>query len=262
MYEELLVIFLILSGIAAAFIIGRLWNETPRTTNRVVKVKEYDEVNEEIIGDFAQEMKKRMKALRQFSQQMDKKAPGEGGLLKIEKMSGRMDNMLSLLAAFAKLSDTELEEESVLLVDCIYEALEEMEKKGQPRPDVIIDNIQACKGDEKLLTRFFLILFRNTVAPAGPTTIEIGGLEGERGGFGKFFITVKPVPQGIDPANPFTLYNNSGIKPAGLGRGLAFCKKIAALHGGNLWCQEGHDQSMTFWVSLPVPADTPKTLKR
>lgn len=249
MFEGFAIFLLVIAGLGVAFFLGRIWNEKPR----VKTVRTQKEATEDSIEEFVIELKKRAKVLRQFSTKIEKKGSSADNLLKIEKMSARMDGMLNLLVAYAKLSDVHVEHTILTLEEAASRALHEMRAKGEHLPHVHFSSLQPCVGDLGLLKQFFLVLFRNTASNIHSTRIEVGSLTGQREGLAKFFIVIKSPSEGVDPSNPFLLYNNRRLTSAGTGRGLAFCKKIAALQGGNLWCQAGHDGSITFWFSAPVP---------
>lgn len=253
MFEILLFLLLAVTGLTVAFLCGRIWNEKPRQ-KRVTRVPQEKLSHEAMFGEFANELKKRTRAMRHYSHEIDKKNPDAEKLIKLEKISTRMDGMLNLFVAYAKLSDVELEEAPVSLREAAERALSEMRAKGETLPKVTFTSMQTCMGDSQLLKQFFIILFRNATAADGRTIIELGGLNGERKGLSKFYLTIKNAAGGLDTSNPFILYNNHRTTASGAGRGLAFCKKIVTLQGGNLWCQAGHDNSITFWYSLPVAA--------
>jgi signal transduction histidine kinase len=46
-------------------------------------------------------------------------------------------------------------------------------------------------------------------------------------------------------------------KPGGLGLGLAFCRRIAEIHGGKLWAENHPDGGAVF--SLLLPANPPQS---
>jgi light-regulated signal transduction histidine kinase (bacteriophytochrome) len=251
MFEGFAIFLLVISGLGVSFFLGRIWNEVPRET---VKAKAVKQPPEALVGEFVVELKKRAKALKQYSSQIDKKSPSGVQLAKLEKMSSRVDGMLNLLVAYAKLNEVQIEQTELTLQEAASRAVHEMRNKGEQVPVLTFTSLQSCVGDHTLLKQFFLILFRNTTSEKGNTRIEIGGLDGQRGGLAKFYVSVKFPAEGVDPSNPFLLYNNRRLTSSGSGRGLAFCKKIVGLQGGNLWCQGGHDGSITFWFNIPVAA--------
>lgn len=254
MFEGFAIFLLVIAGLGVSFFLGRIWNETPRVA---VKVKETKDPPEALVAEFVVELKKRAKALKHYSSKIDKKSPKGVQLERLEKMSSRMDGMLNLLVSYAKLGELVTEQTQLTLEEAASRALYEMRNKGETTPFLTFASMQSCLGDHTLLKQFFLVLFRNTTSERGNTRIEIGGLDGHRGGLAKFYVNVKSPAEGIDPSNPFLLYNNRRLTSAGSGRGLAFCKKIVTLQGGNLWCQGGHDGSITFWFNVPVPASHP-----
>jgi light-regulated signal transduction histidine kinase (bacteriophytochrome) len=253
MFEGFAIFLLVISGLGVAFLLGRIWNEAPKVAQ---KIKTPKEAPEALVEEFVVELKRRSKALSQYSSKIDKQSPKGAQLAKMEKMSSRMDGMLNLLVAYAKLGETQIEHTQLTLEEAASRALYEMKSKGENTPHLSFASPQPCIGDHLLLKQFFLVLFRNVTSSRGNTRIDVGGLGGQRGGLGKFFVTVKSPAEGVDPSNPFLVYNNRHQTSAGSGRGLAFCKKMITLQGGNLWCQGGHDGSITFWFNVPVPALT------
>lgn len=251
MAEEIAIISLILLSLILAFFVGRFWNETPRK-KRIIRMREPKDSPERLIQDFVQHMRKPSRAIRHVAHQLELEPLNEKLLGNLGKIGKRMDSMMQLLVAYAELGEHELIEDHCDLGVIAHEVIKDLAAKKELAPRVQTSGKLDFYGDSSLIYQLFLIVFRNLVADSGDTVVEIGGLEGERGGFSKFFLRVHHSSEAIDRSNPFILYNNRRLSRGGNGRGLAFVKKIINLHSGNIWLQQSHDGSLLFWYTLPV----------
>ena len=123
------------------------------------------------------------------------------------------------------------------------------------------------KADPDALQRLFghLLLNAALYSPANSPievtlTLEPATHEGRPG---RAFISVRDEGSGIaadELSTIFELFYRGGAgyeaETCGLGLGLALCKEIAHLHGGDIWVTSQRPGGSTFYVRLPVAIDS------
>jgi two-component system, sensor histidine kinase and response regulator len=129
------------------------------------------------------------------------------------------------------------------------------------RLDVIGDPVEAVIGDRDLLSRVLLNLVTNALkfSPAGGTiTIELESKLPAPGGLDGSVVSIRDEGPGIaaeDRARLFerftTLALPNGRRPVGSGLGLAFCRKVIDLMGGEIWVESEPGNGSTFAFVLP-----------
>jgi signal transduction histidine kinase len=121
-------------------------------------------------------------------------------------------------------------------------------------------------ADRDLLERVVLNLVTNALkfSPAGGTvTIEIGADRAAPGGSPGTVVAVRDEGPGIPPEDQPHLFERftplalpTGQRPVGSGLGLAFCKKVVTLMGGEIWVESAPGQGSTFAFVLPTAGGT------
>jgi signal transduction histidine kinase len=117
-------------------------------------------------------------------------------------------------------------------------------------------------ADRDLLERVLLNLVTNALkfSPAGGTvTIELGAALTPPSGLPGLVVAVRDEGPGIAPADQPHLFERftplalpSGKRPVGSGLGLAFCQKVVALMGGEIWVDSGPERGSTFAFVVPI----------
>jgi C4-dicarboxylate-specific signal transduction histidine kinase len=93
-----------------------------------------------------------------------------------------------------------------------------------------LDAVDSATGDDRLVTV--------RVSAAQPHTVQVAVSDRGEG------IGARPLDAVFKPF--FT------SKPQGLGLGLAICRNIVTLHGGELWAENNAERGATFHVALPL----------
>lgn len=121
-------------------------------------------------------------------------------------------------------------------------------------------------ADRDLLERVLLNLVTNALkfSPAGGTvTIELGADLPSPAGVPGLVVAVRDEGPGIAPEDQAHLFERftplalpSGKRPVGSGLGLAFCQKVVALMGGEIWVDSAPGRGSTFAFVLPIAGGT------
>ena len=129
---------------------------------------------------------------------------------------------------------------------------------------VVGDPVDRGIGDRDLLSRVLLNLVSNAVkfSPAGGTiTIDLESELTAPGGIEGTVIAIRDEGPGIsihDRAHLFERFTPlalpSGRRPVGSGLGLAFCRKVIDLMGGEIWVESEPGRGSTFAFVLPRAA--------
>ena len=132
---------------------------------------------------------------------------------------------------------------------------------------VVLGDPDEVIGDVDLLSRVLLNLVSNAVkfSPPGRTiTIDLQSSLSAPGGVDGTVVSVRDEGPGIaveDRARLFERFTPlalpSGRRPVGSGLGLAFCRKVVDLMGGEIWVESEPARGSTFEFVLPraaVPA--------
>lgn len=121
---------------------------------------------------------------------------------------------------------------------------------------VSICDLPVVKADKAQMGQLFGHLFENALKFRSAAIPEIDITLKEENGF--WVIAIKDNGIGIDQVFfekifiVFRQLQKDETKYGGTGIGLAICKKIAALHGGEIWLESAEGKGSTFYFSLPV----------
>ena len=126
------------------------------------------------------------------------------------------------------------------------------------------DPVEAVLGDLDLLSRALLNLVSNAVKfspPGGTITIDLESGISSPGGVDGVVVSVRDEGPGIsvdDRAHLFERFTPlalpGGRRPVGSGLGLAFCRKVIDLMGGEIWVESEPEKGSTFAFVLPRAA--------
>lgn len=167
----------------------------------------------------------------------------------------RMDALIGGLLSYAMVSTTD---RSPTLVDCeavLRAALLDLEASVcETRGVVVCTSLPTVSGDETSLLQLFQNLIGNALKYRGaePPRIEISA---ENCGTCWRF-RVQDNGLGIDAKyheEIFGLFTRlHGRQFAGIGLGLAYCKKIVEKHHGRIWVESAVGKGSTFYFTLPT----------
>jgi signal transduction histidine kinase len=116
-------------------------------------------------------------------------------------------------------------------------------------------NLPTVTGDADLLTRLFQNLLANAVKYRGDTPPLVRVRARPAGQFWE--ISVEDNGIGIDPQyrdrvfEIFRRLHKDESRYAGMGLGLALCKRIVESHGGEIWLDTEHSRGACFRFTLP-----------
>ena len=118
------------------------------------------------------------------------------------------------------------------------------------------DHLPVVKANKKQMAQLFQHLLENALKFRSKAVPEINITLKKGKGFWVIGVTDNGI--GIDPAFAekifiiFRRLHNDDAGYAGTGIGLALCKKITELHGGEIWVEPAGENGSSFYFSLPV----------
>ena len=121
--------------------------------------------------------------------------------------------------------------------------------------------VDGAMGDRDVLSRVLLNLVSNAVKfspPGGTITIDLESGLTAPGGTAGSVVSVRDEGPGIALADRARLFERftplalpNGNRPVGSGLGLAFCRKVMDLIGGEIWVESEPGRGSTFTFVLP-----------
>jgi signal transduction histidine kinase len=174
-------------------------------------------------------------------------------------LSGRIDELLDL--AKGEIGMLKLKREYIDVLQLLQEVVEEVSAVPRSRgqkliweppaslPQVWADQVRVRQIVMNLLNNAFKFTPRQ-----GQITIRANGEEGN------VVIEVSDTGPGIKEEdqgrlfNPYHRLEGDREQLSGLGLGLALCKTLAELHGGQIWLKSSPGKGSTFGFSLPLGA--------
>lgn len=167
----------------------------------------------------------------------------------------RMNDLLSDLTEFVTI-DKNQEEKTLIdlqrVVDLTKANLNRLIQEKNAK--IYTSNLPTVKGFKVYLNQIFQNLINNALkfCTERPPEIHINGRE--EGNF--YFIEVKDNGIGISPEYQnkiFQLFNRLNKQEfEGTGMGLAICKKIAIMHGGDIWVESNGKTGSSFFFSIKI----------
>jgi PAS domain S-box-containing protein len=170
----------------------------------------------------------------------------------------RMRTMIDDLLRYSLVGRGENDMETVDLGEIVSKALHDLSLLiKEADAEIEVDDLPVIQGAPSLLVRLFQNLIGNALKFRGERrpVIHIGAEQDD----GSWRLFVRDIGIGIESQHlerifqvfqrlhPRDVYEGSGI-------GLAVCRKIVELHGGQLWVESVKDEGSTFWFTFPLDA--------
>jgi PAS domain S-box-containing protein len=124
---------------------------------------------------------------------------------------------------------------------------------------ITVGPLPEVHGDGTLLSRLFQNLVSNAIKFRSERPLEVAITAEPHGAYWQFQVRDNGI--GIDPRfaeRIFVVFRRLHDQDAypGTGIGLAVCKKIVELHGGELWVESAEGDGATFFFTLPAERST------
>jgi light-regulated signal transduction histidine kinase (bacteriophytochrome) len=167
----------------------------------------------------------------------------------------RMQSLIQDLLSYSRLGRRPRPFEAVDMTEVVDSVLQviglTIEETGA---EVRRGDLPTVRGDLTQLTQLFQNLIGNALKYRGGRTpvVEIGAQRLSHA----WSFSVADNGIGIDPAYGDRIFNmfqrlHGRDEYSGTGIGLAICKRVVDLHGGNIWVEPGTDGGSTFRFTLP-----------
>jgi signal transduction histidine kinase len=147
------------------------------------------------------------------------------------------------------------------VVEDVVDRLDGQARHRDVRVVVVGDPVTGVLGDRDLLSRVLLNLVSNAVKfspPGGTITIDLESGLAAPGGREGTVVSVRDEGPGIAAADLARIFERftplalpGGNRPVGSGLGLAFCRKVIDLMGGEIWVESEPGRGSTFAFVLP-----------
>ncbi len=214
-----------------------------------------------------QEPLRKIKLFGEFVQQELSGAltePGRDYLLRMTRAADRMQELVSALLSYSRVSSKTVPFERIDLKMIAEKVVKDLESAlGEAQALVEIGDLPEIDADPVQISQLFQNLLTNAVRYSikdRTPTVKISGRRvgtGERGKKAIFEMRVEDKGIGFDMRYlekiflPFErLHGRSEYE--GTGMGLAICRKIAERHGGGITAQSRPGEGATFIVTLPM----------
>ncbi len=166
-------------------------------------------------------------------------AEGEDILVRIERGSLRMREILNSLHNYAKFGEISIEGKTASLEMVVNGALEDLGREiGSAEIDIDVDEVLWVCGDRDLLVQVLQNLISNAIKFRGESDPEIS-ISARDLGTGVVELSVSDDGIGISPEHAHQVFDmfvrlHSEDEYEGTGIGLSVCKKIVMDHGGDI----------------------------
>ncbi len=176
----------------------------------------------------------------------------------IASSAARMDQLISDILDFSRMSRHEIAAEPVDMTELAREVYGEVRAAAPPERNIVL-NLNAlppARCDRALLRQVWVNLFSNAVkytAAQAEAVIEVGGAEADS----ETTYWVKDNGAGFDMQYADKLFGvfqrlHAGGEFEGTGIGLAIVRRIVARHGGRVWAESEPGKGAAFFFSLPA----------
>ena len=200
------------------------------------------------IGGFVRRLEKKYKG------QLDEKA--DNHLFYIAQATDRMSDVIKGLLDYSRLG----REKQMSSIDCNQLVKDIRDDLGtsinESKASLHISQLPRIRGYESEVRLLFQNLINNAIKFRKEDTAPVISISAEKKA-DHWEFTVKDNGIGIDPKyndKIFLIFQrlHSRSEYEGTGIGLAHCRKIMDLHGGNIWVQSKPDKGSTFYFTIPI----------
>lgn len=175
----------------------------------------------------------------------------------MQKSSERMRQLIDRLLEYARLTKSEEPFQPVELNEVMSHVLQNLhESITKTQAKILFPPLPTVNGDAHLLTQLFQNLIANSIKfhGASPPHVQIEFKLQDH----FLLFSLKDTGVGFNPQdkeNIFTLYKKlqESSNTPGAGIGLATCRKVIELHGGQIWAESQPGEGSTFYFTLPQP---------
>lgn len=170
-----------------------------------------------------------------------------------------MQKLLQDLLQFSRVGGGEPRLQVLSLQNVLEQTLLQMQQSiSENRAEIICTGLPRVLGDEILLSHVMQNLIGNGVKFRGTENPRIH-ISAERTG-DKWTVCVRDNGIGIDPRYAeriFLIFQrlHRRTEIAGTGIGLAICKRVIELHGGQIWVESVPGEGAAFYFTLPAAED-------
>lgn len=182
---------------------------------------------------------------------LDDKA--RGYLKRISDAATRMQNLVRALLAYSKVGHGDVAMEPVTMMTAVSEAVDNLEDRIRLcRGTVSFDELPVVRGNRILIVQLLQNLIDNGMKFCHEREPRVR-IEAKDAG-SKWTFSVADNGIGMKAADCdriFKTFQRLNGKYPGSGLGLATCKKIVELHGGNIWTESSCGIGSIFFFTLP-----------
>jgi PAS domain S-box-containing protein len=221
----------------------------------------------------AHDIRAPIRQLRMYAEILEKdcqEQPGRQGqetIERIKRIANRANTMIDDMLAFASLKNKEQAQGPVALRSVLDQALTNLAMViHETGAEITIGELPAVQGIDSHLSRLFQNLVGNALKFRSPDRVPTIAIEARPGANGMAEIRIKDNGIGVakrDQARIFGMlergHGNSAYEGAGIG--LASCKRIVDLHGGEIGIESEENEGSTFWFTLTL-ADACRQVER
>lgn len=175
----------------------------------------------------------------------------------VTRGTAQMEVLISDILAYSRLNVLERRTEPVNLQPVIAEACGLLtEAIAESTPDIELGGLHDVMAEKRLMVQLFQNLISNAIKYRSPdrklrihisTTVQDGMVQvcvADNGiGISEKYYDI--IFQAFKRLHSKARYEGSGI-------GLAICKKIVEIHGGNIWVQSKEGEGSSFYFTLPM----------
>ncbi|WP_155722518.1 sensor histidine kinase [Bdellovibrio sp. HCB117] len=233
-----------------------------RTEDALTKAETSNRSLEQFAGVAAHDLKSPLATISGYlsllEEELGQALPGNEYIPIIEGAAERMRKLIDRLLSYARLSGKNIPFEKVDLNDVLKISIQNLHSAIQEtQTQIESDELPSVYGDFELLVQVFQNIFSNSIKFRGTKPSRIKVTVQSRPEQSSWVFCIKDQGIGFDPKEKDTIFGlyttlNSGKQLSGSGIGLATCRKVVELHGGQIWADSKPNHGTSIFFSLPV----------